>query len=138
RASRLYRCRTFGKQCQDTFAAKFHETLCVCPLMVEWIRVEAKIAGVDDASNRRVDDNNSRAGNRVSHAYKFDVEFTDLELFVRVLVHDDRLQLKALRQWQTEVFKYFLDAANRKAAAIDRRRELRHDVRQTTDMIKVA
>ena len=78
------------------------------------------------------------ARNGVRDPHQLHEEFADFQAFVGVFVHGDGLQLKAVGHRQAEVLEDFFDPANGKLAAVNRRRELRHDVRQAADVVQVA
>ena len=138
RAARALGGRRLAEQRQHAFVAQLLQAFVVAALVVQRVRVEAEVTGVDEPPDRRIQHDHGAARDGVRDAHQLHEEFADFEAFVRVFVHGDGPQLKAVGHRQTEVFEDFLDAADGELAAVNRRRELRHDVRQTTDVVQVA
>jgi len=126
-----------AEQRQNAFFAKLGQALDIAALMVQRVRVKPEVTGVNDPANGRVEHDAGTAGNGVRDAYQLDEEFADFQAFMGILVHHDRLQLEAVGHRQTEVLEDFLDTADSELTTINRRRELRYDVRQAADVVQV-
>src|SRR5512146_1072940 len=129
-AARAFGGGTLAQQCQNALFAEFGQTLDVTALVVQRIGVEPEVTGVEDPPDGRIDNYAGAAGDGMRDAHQFDEKFADFEPFVGVFVHGDGLELKAVRHRKAEVLKDFLYPADAEFGAVNRRREIGHDVRQ--------